>query len=113
MILRTEHFDGLLQKIAQTMSSYSSGGLYGSTSNNSLGIKKPKKISYPKPRKRGFRVRTFSQYRSQADLQPLHKDSKRIKNPTDRITTRKMGNKQKYLGDIKDNRMLNDHLRNR
>ena len=119
MILKAEHFNGQLKKIAQAItelemgSKSSSGSSSGSGSKNSLGWKSPKDDSYYKPRRRDFKVRTFSQYRDRADLQPLHKDSQNIKNPPDVVTMKKMDNKQDFLGDIKDNRMLHDHLRNR
>lgn len=116
MILKSEHFNGQLKKIAQSITELEVGSKSNlnnsSGSSSSLGLKDPKYDNYYKPRRRDFKVRTFSQYRDKADLQPLHKDSQNIKNPPDMLTVKKMDNKQDYLGNIKDNRMLFDHLRN-
>jgi len=115
MILKAEHFTGCIEKIAQAITSMtgrSPTGLKSSSiSNNDFNsgsynsnINTNKKLNINS---------TMSKSRNKADLQPLHKDSKVISGPTDMGTSRKMGGKQKYLGNIEDKRITFNHLRGR
>ena len=109
MFLKSEHFSGRFEKIAQSILSSSSGksSSFGSSnglSNNSYGGRGVKTLQLDN---------TLSKAREKADLQPLHKDSTIIKTPKDQPTAMKMNDKQDYLGNIEDKRITFNHLRSR
>ena len=113
MILRSEHFNELFEKIAQTIT-----GITQSTSSREKNLNKGGNTGAlaGNYNRRGDKLdlqSTISKARDKADLQPLHKDTSIIFRPADASLGSKMRNKQEYLGHLEDKRITHHHLRNR
>ena len=108
--INSEYFKGYLSKIAQSINSISKGfsltSNYATKNKAAFGTK-------TKFRKKLDISNTISKQRDNADLQPLHKDSTRIKSIKDSPTTTMMGNKQKYLSHLEDTRLTHHNLKNK
>lgn len=111
MILKSSHFAGRIEKIAQAITSITSSSSSGS--KNLFGSKNSiTSGSYSNSRNKRINLdSTLSKSRDKADLQPLHKNSRIVNDPSDKTTETKMNRKQTYLGNIEDKRITFNHLR--
>jgi len=110
--LRSEHWAGRFEKIAQSMISLSKPspiktGL-SSAINGDLRDRSSRKLNNTDTLDLD---NTLSKARDKADLQPLHRNTNIRDIPRDQPTAIKFNKKQKYLGDIEDKRITRHHLR--
>lgn len=114
MILKSSHFGGLFEKIAQNITEITQSSSSSSKSSTSSGNKNSffNDNDYNGRRSRELNLQsTISKARDKADLQPLHKDTGIIYRPADAPFASKMRNKQEYLGHLEDKRITHHHLR--
>ena len=112
MILKSSHFAGRIEKIAQAITSITSSSSSGS--KNLFGSKNSITSGSYGNKSQNKRINldsTLSKSRDKADLQPLHKNSRIVNDPSDKTTETKMNRKQTYLGNIEDKRITFNHLR--
>ena len=112
MILKSEHFSELFEKIAQNITEISQSN--SSSSKNSTSYRGINNNSFSSGRQnKGLNLQsTLSKSRDKADLQPLHKDTDTIYRPADAPFAIKIRNKQEYLSHIEDKRITKNHLLN-
>ena len=117
MFLKADHFSGLFEKIAQSITELTASTSSRSRSSETLGNKNlsSRDFNYGSRDNRDKLnlQSTISKARDKADLQPLHKDTGIIYKPADQPFGSRMRNKQEYLGHIEDKRITHHHNRNR
>lgn len=106
MILKSEHFFGRFEKIAQSITSLTSSSSLRSSSKT-MGGKRSGSFNSTSQDNRGKLnlQSTLSKSRDKADLQPLHKDTETIYRPADQPFASKMRNKQQHLSHLEDKRI--------
>jgi len=111
MILKSCHFDERFEKIAQSILEFETGSYFRDRSYSSSKNSSTDSFGFDGTDTPDISD-TISKVRENADLQPLHKDKKQLKDiPRDVPHAITMGKKQTHLGRLVDRRLVDHKLK--